>query len=85
MAFESLPNDVSFETIYFPSAMTTADVIGALGSFPYGEYISMVNLSFLPVRATEQSMRLTSHTLPLRLDRLVGLAVFLWTKARPQG
>lgn len=84
--FEYLPNDVSFEAIYFPSAVTTADVIGALESFPHGGSISMVNLSLLPVRATsEQSMRLASHTLPLGLDSLWGLAVLFRTELRPQG
>lgn len=79
--FDSLPNDISFEAIYFPSAMTTADVIGALESFPHGGSISMVNLSLLP----EQSTHLASRTLPLGLDSLWGLAVLFRTELRPQG
>lgn len=66
--------------------MTTADVIGALKSFPYGGSISMVNLSLLPVRATsEQTVHLTSHVPPLGLERLWGLAVPFGTELRSQG
>lgn len=84
--FASLPNDVSFEAIYFASAMTTGDVIGALESFPHGGSISMVNLSLMPVRATsEQTVCLTSHILPPGLESLWDLAVPFRPELRSQG